>query len=149
MRRPPVLTVESTIPPGPGGPLGIHHQSERSFVKPTITTRGELKSSGYRVLPVKEEIRANLIRKIGKKEPLFPGIIGFDDTVIPSIVNSLLGKHDLMLLGLRGQAKSRIVRLLPSLLDEYVPVVAGCEINDNPFSPVCKRCHDLSVESRT
>jgi len=115
-------------------------------VKPTISTRGELKSAGYRVLPVKEEIRANLIAKLGRKEPLFPGIIGFDDTVIPSIVNSLLGKHDIMLLGLRGQAKSRIVRLLPTLLDEYIPVVAGCEINDNPFSPVCKRCHDLSVE---
>jgi magnesium chelatase subunit I len=115
-------------------------------VKPSIATRGQLKEAGYRVLPVKEEIRANVIEKLRKKEPLFPGIIGFDDTVIPSIVNALLGKHDIMLLGLRGQAKSRMVRLLPSLLDEYIPVVAGCEINDNPFSPVCKRCHDLSIE---
>ena len=115
-------------------------------MKPSISTRGELKSAGYRVLDVKEEIRTNLIKKLSNKEQLFPGIIGFDDTVIPSVVNSLLGRHDIMLLGLRGQAKSRIVRLLPSLLDEYIPVVAGCEINDNPFSPVCKRCHDLSVE---
>jgi len=115
-------------------------------VKPSISTRGALKAAGHRVLPVKEEIRANLIEKLRKKERLFPGIIGFDDTVIPSVVNALLGRHDIMLLGLRGQAKSRIVRLLPSLLDEYIPVVAGCEINDNPFSPVCKRCHDLSVE---
>jgi len=113
-------------------------------VKPSISTRGELKAAGYRVLPVKEEIRNNLIEKLKKKERLFPGIVGFDDTVIPSIVNSLLARHDMMLLGLRGQAKSKIVRLLPSLLDEYIPVVAGCEINDNPFSPVCKRCHELS-----
>ncbi len=116
-------------------------------MKPTISTRGELKSSGYKVLPVKEEVRKNLIEKLRKGETLFPGIIGFDDTVIPSIVNALLGKHDVMLLGLRGQAKSRIVRLLPALLDEYIPIVAGCEINDNPYSPVCKRCHDLSVET--
>jgi magnesium chelatase subunit I len=115
-------------------------------VKPVISTRGALKASGYRVLPVKEEIRKNLIDKLRAKEQLFPGIIGYDDTVIPSIVNALLGRHDVMLLGLRGQAKSRIVRLLPTLLDEYIPIVAGCEINDNPYSPVCKRCHDLSME---
>ncbi|HLF15081.1 MAG TPA: magnesium chelatase [Bacteroidota bacterium] len=115
-------------------------------MKPTISTRGELKNAGHRVLPVKEEVRKNLVEKLRKRETLFPGIIGFDDTVIPSIVNALLGKHDIMLLGLRGQAKSRIVRLLPALLDEYMPIVAGCEINDNPYSPVCKRCHDLSME---
>jgi magnesium chelatase subunit I len=116
-------------------------------VKPVITTRGELKASGYNVLPVKEEIRKNLIGKLRAKETLFPGIIGYDDTVVPAIVNALLGRHDIMLLGLRGQAKSRIVRLLPTLLDEYVPAVAGCEINDNPYSPVCKRCHDLAIEA--
>ncbi len=115
-------------------------------MKPTISTRGELRDSGYKALPVKEEVRKNLIEKLRSRETLFPGIIGFDDTVIPSIVNALLGKHDVMLLGLRGQAKSRIVRLLPTLLDEYLPVVAGCEINDNPYGPVCKRCHDLSLE---
>ena len=116
-------------------------------MKPIISTRGALKASGTRILPVKEEVRKNLIEKLRAKEPLFPGIIGYDDTVVPSIVNALLGKHDIMLLGLRGQAKSRIVRLLPNLLDEWTPIVAGCEINDNPFSPVCKRCHDLSVEA--
>jgi magnesium chelatase subunit I len=116
-------------------------------VKPSISTRGELKNAGYRVLPVKEEIRNNLIVKLRKRETLFPGIIGYDDTVVPSIVNALLGKHDIMLLGLRGQAKSKIVRLLPSLLDEYIPIVAGCEINDSPYSPVCKRCHDLAAEA--
>jgi magnesium chelatase subunit I len=116
-------------------------------MKPAVSTRGELKNAGYKVLPVKEEVRKNLIGKLEKRETLFPGIIGYEDTVVPSIVNALLGKHDIMLLGLRGQAKSRIVRLLPTLLDEFVPIVAGCEINDNPFSPVCKRCHDLSLEA--
>jgi magnesium chelatase subunit I len=106
----------------------------------------ELRNSGYTVLPVKDEIRKNLIEKIKKHEPLFPGIIGFDETVIPAIVNAILARHDIMLLGLRGQAKSRIVRQLPSLLDEYIPVVRGCEINDNPFAPVCKQCTDLVRE---
>lgn len=102
------------------------------------STLGELKKSGYKVLPVKEELRKNLICKIEKNETLFPGIIGYEKTVIPSLVNAILAKHDIILLGLRGQAKSRIVRLLPSLLDEYVPIVKGSEINDNPFAPVSK-----------
>ena len=109
-------------------------------------TIGELRESGYRVQSVKDEIRKNLIEKIRRKEPLFPGIIGFENTVVPAIVNAILARHDIMLLGLRGQAKSRIVRHLPSLLDEHVPVVDGCEINDNPFKPVCKRCTDLVLE---
>jgi magnesium chelatase subunit I len=106
-------------------------------------TIGELKKSGYTVLKVKDEIRKNLIEKLNRKEPLFPGIIGYEDTVVPAIVNAILARHDIMFLGLRGQAKSRIVRQLPSLLDEYIPIVSGCEINDNPFQPVCKRCTDL------
>jgi magnesium chelatase subunit I len=109
-------------------------------------TIGELKKNGYKILSVKDEIRKNLIEKLHRKEKLFPGIIGFDKTVIPAIVNAILAKHDIMLLGLRGQAKSRIVRQLPSLLDEYVPIVKGCEINDNPYSPVCKRCVDMVRE---
>jgi magnesium chelatase subunit I len=95
---------------------------------------------------VKDEIRDNLIGKIQRKETLFPGIIGFEHTVIPALVNAILAKHDIMLLGLRGQAKTRIVRQLPSLLDEFIPIIAGCEINDNPFHPVCKRCADLVRE---
>lgn len=108
-----------------------------------VSTIGELKKSGYKIVSVKDEIRKNLIEKLNRKEKLFPGIIGFDETVIPAIVNAILAKHDIMLLGLRGQAKSRLVRQLPSLLDEYIPIIKGCEINDNPYSPVCKRCVDM------
>ena len=109
-------------------------------------TLGELRDSGYRVLPLKDEIRANLIRKMRTKETLFPGIIGYDQTVVPALVNAILAKHDIILLGLRGQAKSRIVRQLISLLDEYIPVVRGSEINDNPFAPVSKFAADLVRE---
>jgi len=110
------------------------------------STLGELRRSGYKVQPVKDEMRQNLIRKLQAKETLLPGIIGYDQTVIPSIVNAVLARHDVLLLGLRGQAKSRIVRMLPSLLDEYIPFIKGCEINDNPYRPVCKRCTDLVKE---
>ena len=106
-------------------------------------TVGELRSQGYNVVPVKEEIRSNLIRKLQSGEPLFAGIVGYEKTVVPALVNALLARHDILLLGLRGQAKSRIVRLLPSLLDESIPAIKGCEINDNPYKPVCKRCVDL------
>lgn len=109
-------------------------------------TLGELKRSGYRIQSVKDELRANLIRKLNAKEPLFPGIIGYEKTVVPALINAILAKHDLILLGLRGQAKSRIVRSLPSLLDEYIPVVKGSEINDNPFNPVSKHAVDLVAE---
>ncbi len=109
-------------------------------------TIGELRKSGYKVLPVKDEMRKNLISKLNRNEPLFPGIIGYDKTVIPLIVNAILAKHDMILLGLRGQAKTRIARSLIKLLDEQVPIVKGCEINDNPYRPVCKRCTDLVSE---
>jgi magnesium chelatase subunit I len=109
----------------------------------TAKTIGELRKSGYKVVPVKDEIRNNLIRKINAGETLFPGIIGFEKTVVPSLINAILARHDIMLLGLRGQAKSRIVRMLPALLDEYIPVMKGCEINDNPFHPICKACVEM------
>lgn len=110
------------------------------------TTIGELRRSGYQVIPVKEEIRRNLIRKLNDKENLFPTIIGYEKTVTPAIINALLAKHDMILLGLRGQAKTRIARSLVNFFDEYLPVVKGCEINDNPYRPVCKRCVDLVKE---
>ncbi|MCS6966653.1 MAG: sigma 54-interacting transcriptional regulator, partial [Candidatus Kapabacteria bacterium] len=115
-------------------------------MKPKARTLGELKISGYRPLSVKEELRRNVIEKLRHREPLFPGIIGFDDTVIPQLVNALLAKHDMILLGLRGQAKTRIARMLINFLDEYIPIVAGSEVNDNPFSPISKYATELLAE---
>ena len=109
-------------------------------------TIAELKKSGYEVLSVKQEMRKNLIEKMRRRETLFPGIVGYDDTVIPALCNAILSYHDMILLGLRGQAKTRILRSLPSLLDEYIPVIKGCEINDNPYQPVCKACTDKIKE---
>src|SRR5437588_11483485 len=91
---------------------------------------------------VKDEIRANLLRAIERDEPLFPGVHGYEDTVIPQIVNALLSRHNFILLGLRGQAKSRILRGLANLLDAEIPVVAGCEINDDPLRPICRACRE-------
>lgn len=101
-----------------------------------VKTLGELKAIGYEVLPVKEEMRRNLIRKLKNREELFPGIIGYDETVIPQITNAILAKHDVILLGLRGQAKTRIARMLAGLLDEWTPAIAGSEVCDNPFAPI-------------
>ena len=101
-------------------------------------TLGELKASGYRSRSVKDELRANLIRKLRAGEQLFPGIIGYDDSVVPQIINAVLSKQNFILLGLRGQAKSRIVRQLVTLLDEAIPVLKGSEINDDPLHPVSK-----------
>ena len=99
-------------------------------------TVGELKASGYRGQPVKAEIRANLRRRMAAGGRLFPGVLGYDRTVIPGIVNALLARHDFILLGLRGQAKTRILRSLIDLLDDEIPVLAGSELNDDPLNPV-------------
>lgn len=99
-------------------------------------TLGELKANGFQTRTVKDEMRANLIRKIRTGEKLFSGIVGYEETVIPQLVNSVLAKHNIILLGLRGQAKSRIIRQLTDLLDEEIPVIAGSEINDNPLQPL-------------
>ncbi len=99
-------------------------------------TLGELKASGYDSRSVKDEMRSNLIKKLRNGEKLFQGILGYDETVVPQIVNAVLAKHNLILLGLRGQAKSRIIRQLTELLDEEMPIIAGSEINDNPFEPL-------------
>ena len=111
-----------------------------------IHTLGELRNSGYKIRSVKDEMRENLLAKIARGEKTFPGIHGYDRTVIPALHNAILSKHDVILLGLRGQAKTRILRSLTSLLDERVPVVEGCEINDWPFQPACKRCRRLATE---
>src|SRR5262252_136321 len=105
-----------------------------------IETLDDLRRSGYRSRPVKQEIRDNLICKLRAGERLFPGIIGYDETVIPQLVNAVLSRHNFILLGLRGQAKSRILRGLVDLLDERVPVVPGCEIHDDPTAPLCAAC---------
>jgi magnesium chelatase subunit I len=107
------------------------------------STLGELKKetpSPYLFRSVKDEVRQNLIQKLGRREKLFSGIVGYDESVIPAIINALLSRHNLILLGLRGQAKSRILRSLVELLDPEIPCVAGCEINDDPFHPICAVC---------
>jgi len=114
-------------------------------------TLGELRTSPFselrlRLRHVKDEMRDNLISKIREGGPLFPGIVGYDDTVVPQIVNAVLSRHNFILLGLRGQAKSRILRALTALLDPQMPYIAGCEIHDNPYSPICRRCRDLVAQ---
>lgn len=111
-----------------------------------ISTLGELKKSGYKPKSVKEEIRQNLVRKLQKKDNTFPGIIGYEDTVIPDTERALLSRHNILFLGLRGQAKTRMARQMISLLDEYIPIVAGSEVNDNPFDPLSRYARDLVAE---
>jgi magnesium chelatase subunit I len=112
----------------------------------TVKTIGELKESGWQSVSVKEEIRRNLIKKIRANETLFPDILGYDKSVIPQLQHALLAKHDIILLGLRGQAKTKILRQLVSLLDEYMPVIKGSEINDDPFNPVSKKAKEMVAE---
>src|SRR5687767_7630543 len=101
-----------------------------------IRTLGELRASGYTSRPVKDEMRSNLITKLRSGERLFPGILGYDESVVPQIVNAVLARHNFILLGLRGQAKSRIIRQLTYFLDEEIPIIAGSEVNDDPFAPL-------------
>jgi magnesium chelatase subunit I len=110
---------------------------------PAIGTLGELRASGHVHRSVKTEIRQNLIKRLAAGEPSLPGIVGFDDTVVPEVERALLAGHDLVLLGERGQGKTRVIRTLLGLLDEWTPVVAGCEINDHPYAPICVRCQRL------
>lgn len=105
---------------------------------PKAATVGQLKATGYAPCSVKEELRRNLIRKLRQNEELFPGIVGYRETVIPQVINGILSQHDLLFLGLRGQAKTRMIRLLPQLLDEWMPVLSGVEINDDPLRPVTR-----------
>ena len=105
-------------------------------------TIGELRASGYTVLPVKEELRKNLIAKMRAGEELFPGIVGYEETVLPQVENAILSGQDMILLGERGQAKTRLIRSLTNLLDEEIPIIRGCEINDNPYEPICRACRD-------
>ncbi len=108
-----------------------------------IKTLGELKKSGYKHRSVKEEVRANLLCKLQKKENSFPGIVGYEDSVIPDTERALLSRHNILFLGLRGQAKTRMARQMINLLDEYIPYVSGSEINDDPFAPISKFSREL------
>jgi len=114
-------------------------------------TLGALKHSSFagrlaQDFTVKDELRANLICRLETGQALFPGITGYEDTVVPQVVNAILSRHNFILLGLRGQAKTRLARLLTRLLDEWMPFVAGCEIRDHPFRPICKRCREMAAE---
>src|SRR5579864_292588 len=108
-----------------------------------IKTLGDLKKSGYKHRSVKEEVRANLLCKLQKKENSFPGIVGYEDSVIPDTERALLSRHNILFLGLRGQAKTRMARQMTELLDEYVPYITGSEVNDDPFHPISKFARNL------
>ena len=112
----------------------------------SLRTIDDLRNSGYVVRPVREEIRSNLIDRIRAEEMVFPGIIGFEESVIPQLENAILAGQDVILLGERGQAKSRLIRGLVGLLDEFIPMIAGCEINDDPYHPICKACRNRVAE---
>jgi magnesium chelatase subunit I len=111
-----------------------------------IKTLGELKKSGYTFRSVKEEIRQNLIKKLQSHEATFPGIIGYEETVIPDTERALLSRHNILFLGLRGQAKTRMARQMVDLMDEYIPIVEGSEVNDDPLHPLSSYAKRLIEE---
>ncbi|MBO0808512.1 MAG: magnesium chelatase [Actinobacteria bacterium] len=123
-----------------------HATDDARSPAPGITTLGELRASGHRYETVKEELRRNLLTRLRSGEQRFPGIVGFDETVLPHLERALLAGHDTILLGERGQGKTRLIRTLTELLDEWSPVVTGCEINDHPYQPACARCRRLAGE---
>ena len=110
------------------------------------STLGELKASGWQSVPVKEEIRRNAVARISAGQPLFEGVLGYEQTVMPQLENALLAGHDVIFLGERGQAKTRMIRSLTGLLDEWMPVIAGSEINDDPYHPISRHARDLVAE---
>jgi magnesium chelatase subunit I len=114
---------------------------------PGPRTLGELRASGWASRAVKDEVRENAITRIRAGEALFPGVLGYEDTVLPQLENALIAGHDVIFLGERGQAKSRMIRSITELLDEWMPVVAGSEINDDPYAPVSKHARDLITEA--
>src|SRR4051812_27837681 len=121
-------------PPFPRGPHGHPPGDRIDMATERPRTLGELKASGYRSESVKDEMRRNLVAKIQSGRPLFPDILGYEETVIPQIQNAILSRHDMLFLGLRGQAKTRMLRQLVHLLDEALPVIEGSEVNDDPYA---------------
>ncbi|GAA4417181.1 magnesium chelatase [Nibrella viscosa] len=124
--------------------MSYHSLKSNHLLK--LKTLGDLKAAGYQPRSIKQELRENLIQKIREKEVVFPGIWGYEDTVIPDVERAILSMHHINLLGLRGQAKTRIARLMINLLDEYIPVVEGAELNDDPLHPLSRYAHDLIAE---
>jgi magnesium chelatase subunit I len=122
------------------------HQHQASAPNPAITTLAGLRASGHAYRGVKEEIKQNLLAMMRAGQDPFPGIVGFDQTVLPHLERALIAGHDLILLGERGQGKTRLIRTLGGLLDEWTPAVEGCEINDHPYHPACARCLRLAAE---
>jgi magnesium chelatase subunit I len=123
-----------------------HHTSARYSSAPAASTLGELRASGHVYRTVKQEIRENLLARMRAGQDRFPGIVGFEQTVLPHVERALVAGHDMILLGERGQGKTRLIRTMASLLDEWTPAVAGCEINDHPYAPVCARCQRMAAE---
>ena len=121
-------------------------QAESVPPRPSAATLGELRATGHRYETVKDELRRNLLARMRAGEDRFPGIVGFGQTVLPHVERAMLAGHDTILLGERGQGKTRLIRTLPVLLDEWSPAVEGCEINDHPYQPVCARCQRLAAE---
>jgi magnesium chelatase subunit I len=113
---------------------------------PAATTIGELRAAGYPDRTVKEELRANLLERLGEGTPLFPQVVGFGESVLPVLERGILAGHDLVMLGERGQAKTRLIRQMVELLDDQVPAVMGCEVNDHPYRPICAACRALVAE---
>src|ERR1700693_6319281 len=143
----------ASVPSIPNGLIDLLLKSRIDFpvMQDLPVTLGTLKKSNFSEQrlagrSVKDELRQNLICKLQRGDDLFPGVVGYEETVIPQIVNAVLSRHNFILLGLRGQAKTRIIRMLTGLLDEHLPYVAGCEIRDNPLHPICRRCRDLIAE---
>jgi magnesium chelatase subunit I len=116
--------------------------------QPSIKTLGELKKSGYKFLSIKDELRENLIAKLKKQEPIFDGIFGYEETVIPELERAILSRHNILFLGLRGQAKTKMARQLVNLLDEYIPVIAGSPLNDDPLQPISNFAKNLIAEKK-
>lgn len=128
------------------GPVPFREELATLFGMPQASTIGELRAAGYPDHSVKEELRSNLLTRLGSGEALFPSIVGFDDSVLPALERGILAGHDLTLLGERGQAKTRLIRCVVELLDEQAPVIAGCEVNDHPYRPICARCRSLVTQ---
>ena len=125
---------------------GVTDHGVPASAPPAPTTLGELRDSGATPRPVKAEIRANLLARLAAGEPTLPGIVGFEDTVVPEVERALIAGHDLVLLGERGQGKTRLIRTLTGLLDEWTPVLAGSELNEHPYAPISPEGKRLVAE---